>query len=257
MSIWPRIALLLLIGLVLALWTGRHDFVPAGPGADDPGFGAGSDWDVQWAQGDALRSSWERGELPHWDPMPDFGAPLLAHPEAWVAAPSYLVFGGTRDVASGLHGLRIVSVIALVLGLGLLCVRLEVPSMVGVATAVGVLASFEWEQRLYSGHVMMLGICWWPLAAAAVLEALKRPTRSGRILVAGGAGAAIGMASLQGAHYPTVLAPLVLGLVAWAAVAGERWVAALVGLFAAGVLIPWGAPALSAGVSVAAGAVLL
>ena len=224
MARWSQVGVLLVLGIALALWTGRSDFVPPGPGQADAGFGAGSDWDVQWAQGEALRSSASRGDLPHWDPMPDFGAPLLAHPESWVAAPAFLASGGASDLRSGLHGLRAVSVIALVLGLGLLCVRMQVPWMVGVAGAVAVLASDQWAQRLYSGHLMALGMCWWPLAAAAVLRACESATANVQWRMAAAAGACIGLASLQGGHYPTVFAPWVLGLVAWGAVAGDRWV---------------------------------
>ncbi len=242
----------LLTAVLVLVWVIQSDFVPAGPGAADPGFGAGSDWDIQWASAEAGRSASAAGELSHWDPFPDYGAPVLAHPEAFVAHPAYLL-GALHGVPRGLQWLYATSVLALILGFAWLAVELELPWYLALPAAAGVLASFEWEQRLYSGHLMFLGTVWWPAALAAVVRALRAPAP---VLWSAVAGGSVAIGSLGGGHYPLLFAAWLLGLAAWVGVVGPRW---SLGLLALGVLglVPWGPQELRWAASAAAALVLV
>ncbi len=227
--------LLALIGsLFLVWWAGRGDFIPQGPTAPEPGFGTSADWDLQWTSGEAARSAWANGELPWWDPFPDYGAPVLVHPETFVAHPVYALRAGA-GVHEGLRALVLFSVLVLGVGCAWLAVELEAPWYLGLIGAGAVLASFEWENRLYTGHLMFLGVTAWPAGVASLCRALREasPTRWATL-----SGAIIGLASLGGAHYPTLFAFWVLGLVTWAAVTNRRWVAAWLGLAVLAVLLP-------------------
>jgi len=82
---------------------------------------------------------------------------------------------------------------------------------------------------------MFLGVTAWPAAVAAVLRARKSPSP---LLWGAGAGGLVGLASLGGAHYPTLFALWLLGLVAWASVSGGRWVTAWVLLAGLAVVTP-------------------
>ena len=240
-----------LCAVLILGWLAQGDFVPAGPDAADPGFGSGSDWDIQWASAEAARVALAAGELPVWDPFPDYGTPVLAHPEAFVAHPAYFV-GALHSVPRGLHWLYGASVLVLVLGFAWLAVELGLPWFIGLPAAAAVLASFEWEQRLYAGHLMFLGATMWPVGLAAVVRAL-RGLRSLPWAALGGV--AVGLGSLGGGHYPTLFAPVLLGLAVWARLAPARWAAVLLFVAALG-LLPVGPQSLRWGASACVAAIL-
>jgi len=131
-------------------WLGRVDFIPLGPHEPVPGFGTSADWDLQWTSAEAARSATARGQLPWWDPFPDYGAPVLAHPEAFVAHPAYAL-SARSGVSAGLRLLVLSSVFVLILGSAWLAVELEAPWYLGMIGAAGLLASYEWENRSTSG----------------------------------------------------------------------------------------------------------
>jgi len=242
----------LLCAILATAWLSQIDFVPAGPTAAEPGFGSGSDWDLQWSTMQAGRSAVSEGRLPHWDPFPDFGAPVLAHPESFVAHPAWLL-GSTGDASAGVRYLHASAALALFLGFAWLAAELSIPWFVGIVAAAAVVASFEWEQRVYSGHLMFLGTAWWPAALAGVARSLRR---GASVVWAGVGGAAIGLGSLGGGHYPTLFAGVLIALVAWASIAKLRWQAVLIGLSALG-LVGDGPPVLRGLVPLAAAAALV
>jgi hypothetical protein len=225
----------LMAGLLACGWLLRSDFVPAGPLDPAPGFGAGSDWDVQWAAMETSRAARSRGALPHWDPFPDYGSPVLAHPESFVAHPAWLL-GSRWGPAAGLHVLLAWTLCTLFVGFSCLAVELELPWFLGPVAAAALVASFEWEGRLYAGHLMFLGVASWPLALAATSRAL-RPGASA--LWGAGAGAVLGLASLGGAHYPTLFGIVLVVLVVWTRQVAAPWPWALLGMAGLG-LIPVG-----------------
>ena len=220
----------LLPAVVLAglacIWLLQTDFVPAGPSQPEPGFGAGSDWDLQWSTLEAGRAAVSAGELPHWDPFPDYGSPVLAHPEAFVAHPAWLL-GAGHGPATGLRLLQGTAIFVLFLGFAWLAVELELPWLLGPVAAASVIASFEWENRLYSGHLMFLGTAYWPVCLAAVTRALRPGTSAGWAALGGGA---LGLASLGGGHYPTLFGLVLVALYIWASVVSLRWLLGLLGV---------------------------
>lgn len=242
----------LLVAILATGWLCQTDFVPAGPTAAEPGFGPGSDWDLQWSTIEAGRSAASEGRVPHWDPFPDFGAPVLAHPESFVAHPAWML-GATGDASAGVRYLYMSALLALFLGFAWLATEFSIPWFVGTVAAAAVVASFEWEQRLYSGHLMFLGTAWWPAALAGVVRSL-RPANSW--VWAGVGGAALGIGSLGGGHYPTLFGGVLLALAVWASIAKPRWQAGLVGLSALG-LIGAGPPTARWLVSLAAAVALV
>jgi len=234
MKVWAQVRWFLpacVVGALAVAWMVQTDFVPAGPMAESPGFGPGSDWDLQWSTLEAGRSAALHGGVAHWDPFPDYGSPVLAHPESFVAHPAWLL-GARGDGATGLHLLYASALLALFIGFPWLAVELSLPWFLGTLAAAAVVASFEWEQRLYSGHLMFLGTVWWPPAVAGVVRALREQQST---LWAGAGGAAIGLGSLGGGHYPTLFGVLLLALVVWAHVVKPRWQLSFLALAMVGV----------------------
>lgn len=216
---WKLLAPLTLA--VLLACSALGGFVPMLPEREDPtgdSFAPGCDWDRQWAMAAVGALYVRKGHLPHWDPYSGAGSPLLANPEAFVMHPAFLATA-SRGPAHGMRALMFTSWVALFLGLAWLGALAGVPWPLAACTGLLTVGSYELAARIGSGHLMVLGVTWWPLAAAACLDAL-RPSRAGKadeVIVLGTvAGASIGLCYLGGGHYPSVFALLLVLLIAWA-----------------------------------------
>ena len=215
---------------MLATVLGTREFVPAGPLAQEKGFGPGADWDVQWAMGGMARASRAEGLVPHWDPFSQYGVPLLANPEAFVAHPAWQLFVAL-GVRPALKAMAVVQCLAFFLGLWWLGARLKLPWYLSIASGLAFVCSPEWTDRLNAGHLMFLGVCAWPACLAGVLSALDREGRSWTQLAFGAvAGGALALANLGGGHYPTALGLTAAVALTWAVGAGGRPMLALLGL---------------------------
>jgi len=232
-----RRAALVLITVLLAAgaagWLVTADeWVPAGPMAEDPGMGQGSDWDRRWLWATSSAVARERGVFPHWDPYLNFGTPLFSEPESFLSHPAYALVAPQRGMRAGMDAVYAANCFLMLLGLAWLGWRLRVPFPLAMATALFLLGSDEWFTRLGSGHPMVLGICLWPGAAAATLAAMDPETHrwEKRLLLGAVAGLALGIAGLTGAHYPLAYGMLMVVLLTWASAAPGRLQAALVAL---------------------------
>ena len=223
-----RLILPLLVSLVLAVALSRVDLLPPGPTTDYSEVGEGSDLDIQLEMATVAASY--GGALPWWDPYPDFGQPLLANPEAFVGHPGFLL--GAGDPARGVRWIYGMQLLVLFLGACWLAVGLGLPWWTGPPAVLPLLASVEWQDRIGVGHFMVIGLSAVPAVAAGWLAGLRRP------LLAAGAGAAIGLASLGGGHYPTVFSVLLVLVATWGWVAGPRWSVVLVGFLALRLALP-------------------
>jgi len=208
-------------------------WVPAGPMADDPGMGQGSDWDRRWLWATSAAVSRERGVFPHWDPFLNFGTPLFSEPESFLTHPAYALVAPLRGIHAGMEAVYGFNCFLMLLGLAWLGKRLRVPFPLAMATALFLLCSGEWFNRLGNGHPMVLGICLWPGAAAATLAAMDPETSrwEKRVLLGSVAGLALGIAGLTGAHYPLAYGMLMVVLLTWAAAAPGQLQAGLVVIF--------------------------
>ena len=223
----------ILLSAATASWlTSADEWVPAGPMAEDPGMGQGSDWDRRWLWAMSGAVARERGVLPHWDPFLNFGTPLLSEPESFLTHPAYAIVAPLHGMRAGLEAIYGFNCFLMLLGLAWLGHRLRVPFPLAMATALFLLTSSEWFNRLGHGHPMVLGICLWPAAAAASLQAMdaKKTRWEKRLLLGAVAGLALGLAGLNGAHYPLAYGMLMVLLLIWAAAAPGRLQAALVAL---------------------------
>jgi len=217
-----------------ASWLASDDeWVPAGPMAEDPGMGQGSDWDRRWQWATSAAVAGERGVFPHWDPFLNFGTPLFSEPESFLTHPAYAVVAPLRGMRAGMEAVYAFNCFMMLLGLAWLGWRLRVPFPLAMATGLFLLGSDEWFTRLGSGHPMVLGICLWPGAAAATLAAMDPETSrwEKRVLLGAVAGLALGIAGLTGAHYPLAYGMLMVVLLTWACAAPGYLQAALVAIF--------------------------
>ncbi len=249
------LVLSLLAAVSASCWLASWDWIAPGPGAADPGYGAGADWDVQWEMAAASHASYRDGHLPHWDPYPVHGGPILANPEAFTLHPAW-VAGALSSPRAGLRALYAFQCLLLMLGMLWLGHALRVPWYLSLACGLALIASAEWRDRLYNGHLMVMGLCAWPACFAALLTAGRDHARGDRwspVLLGGAAGAALGLASLGGGHYPTAFGLLAALLLIWSSGAPRPLLAGLVAVFAAGVL-PIQAPAFARWALVLAGA---
>ena len=230
-----------LAGLILALglaagsagWlVSADEWVPAGPFAEEPGMGQGSDWDRRWQWAMSAAVSRERGSFPHWDPFLNFGTPLFSEPESFLTHPAYALVAPLHGMRAGMNAVYACNCFLLLLGLAWLGHRLRIPFPLAMASALFLLSSDEWFTRLGSGHPMVLGICLWPAAAAATLAAMDPLIErwEKRVLLASVAGMALGIAGLTGAHYPLSYGMLMVVLLTWASVASPRILALVVGV---------------------------
>lgn len=254
LSLWLPLA----AACAAAGWLGTWDWVAPGPAAVDPGYGAGADWDVQWEMAAVSHASYGAGQLPQWDPYPVHGAPVLANPEAFTLHPAW-VLGALSSPRTGLRLLYGFQCLLWMLGLLWLGRRLEVPWYLALACGLGLIASAEWKDRLYNGHLMVMGLCAWPACLAAVLaaaDAARRRARWTPLLLGAAAGAALGLANLAGGHYPMAFGLLAALLLIWGSGAPLRFQLGLVGVFAVG-LTPWEAPAVVRGALVLGGVAVL
>ena len=242
----------------MAGWLGSWDFLPPGPAAEDPGFGAGSDWDIQWEMAGVSHAALRAGELPHWDPYPAYGVPLLANPEAFSLHPAWLA-GAIHSPRTGLRALFAFQCLLLLLGSWWLGRSLGVPWFLALACGLAPVASAEWRDRLYNGHLMVLGMAAWPACLAAVMAACADTRRKAAwtsVLLGAAGGAALGLASLGGGHYPLAFGLLAALLLVWSTGAPMAARVALVGLLAVPLVVPV-APAGARWVVVLAGAAVL
>jgi len=231
-------------------------FVPRIPGVDDEtgvSFAAGSDWDRQWEMAAVGSVYARRAAAPHWDPYAGGGSPLLANPEAFVMHPAFLL-GARRGPATGMRALMLSSWVALFVGLAWLGALARVPWPLAAASGLLAAGSFEVSARIGSGHLMVLGVAWWPLLLASAVDGLResrrhRPIETG--LLGACCGAAIALCSLGGGHYATVFGILLLLLVLWSAPL-PRWLPlALLAVFSVPIVVP--APAALIPLTVAGG----
>ncbi len=254
LSLWLPAVAACAVGGYLATW----DWVAPGPGAADPGYGAGADWDVQWEMAAVSHASYELGQLPHWDPYPVHGGPILANPEAFTTHPAWIL-GALSSPRAGLRLLYGFQCLLWMLGLLWLGRLLKVPWYLALACGLGLFASAEWKDRLYNGHLMVMGLCAWPACFAAVLsatEAARARSRWSPPLFGAAAGAALGLANLGGGHYPMAFGLLAALLMVWSSGVSLGWVLGLVAVFAVG-LVPVEAPAAVRWAVVLAGAAVL
>jgi len=230
--------LLVAIGLTAAI--ASRDFVPPGPTADDPGFGPGADWDVQWEMAAVADASVRQGQVPHWDPYSQFGVPLLANPESFVMHPAWIV-GSQWSTRCGLRALYGCQCLLFLLGMAWLGTRLKLPWWLSMAAGLALVCSPEWSDRIVAGHLMFLGVCAWPASLAAVLTALGEDVRTrpwSQVALGAVGGGALALANLGGGHYPTALGLAAVVVLTWAAGAGRRPMLVLAGLLAVPLLAP-------------------
>ncbi|MBJ95910.1 MAG: hypothetical protein CMP23_15720 [Rickettsiales bacterium] len=222
-----------ILAVLAALWLSTADeWVPAGPFADEPGMGQGSDWDRRWQWAVAGGVSRERGFFPHWDPFLNFGTPLFSEPESFISHPAYALIAPRYGIRAGLNAVYGSSCVLLFLGLAWLGWRLRIPALLAMTSGLFLLLSDEWFARLGSGHPMVLGICAWPMAAAATLAAMDPSCRpwEKRLLLASIGGLALGLAGLCGAHYPVSYGILMVVLLTWSSAASGRSLLLILGL---------------------------
>ena len=218
-------------------------WIPAGPLAEEPGFGDGSDWDRRWQIGLVGEAARARGVLPWWDPYHGLGSPLISEPESFLLHPAWLVgvhFGGVR---SGFSALYLFNLCLLFLGLAWLARRLGLPPPAVMASGLLLLVSDEWAMRLESGHVMVLGLCAWPAVVAAALQATEpggpaRPRLRGAVVC----GALLGLTAIGGSHYPLPYALFLVVLLVLTRGASDLLKVGLVVVFAVPLLLPQAPP---------------
>ena len=208
--------LVLLSCLLIAVAAGLRLHIPAPPtgGAEPPAFGAGSDWDRQWAMTTIGANAARAGRRPDWDPFTGAGAPLAANPESMVLHPAFRLGALVGDGAA-LQALFAASVFIGSVGASFLLRILGGSPTLGPVLCAVWLISPELTTRTYAGHVMAWGIFTWPMAFAGLLHALDSARRGRRLGPGlGGAitGASMALASPGGAHYPTLLGTLALAL---------------------------------------------
>ena len=240
----PRRAALLagVVAVALAGALGTTDLLPPGPHTDYAELGAGTDLDIQleyaWAASDY--PAWA---IPHWDPHPDFGQPLFANPEAFVGHPAFVLGRAAGGPQTGLRWLYRMQIVILLLGGVALGARLGVPWWLGLAAALPLLSTAEWHQRIGVGHLMIVGLTCWPLAAAGAVggfDAAGRSDHRRATLWGALAGLAVATAFLGGGHYATAFGVLLILLTGWLWLAGRPGALALAGVAALPFLIPRG-----------------
>ena len=229
-----------LAALAIAGALASRDFVPAGPTAEDPGFGPGADWDVQWEMAGVAEASRREGVVPHWDPFSQYGVPQLANPESFTFHPAWLL-GSRWGTRLGLSVMYAFQCLVFLLGMAWLGRCLRVPWYLAMAAGMGLVVSPEWSDRIIGGHLMFLGVCVWPAALAATLTALSadridRPWR--QVLLGAVAGGALALANLGGGHYPTALGLTAVVALVWALAAPPRALLGLVAVLAAPLALP-------------------
>ena len=223
------IVLPVLAAVALAGVLGSRDFVPPGPTAEDPGYGPGADWDVQWEMAGVAEAHRREGLIPHWDPFSQYGVPQLANPESFTLHPAFLI-GSRLSTRSGLKALYTFQCLVFFLGLWWLGRRLRIPWFLAMAAGTALVVSPEWSDRILAGHIMFLGVSAWPAVIAAVLAALDPDQRSHpwrQLLLGATAGGALALANLGGGHYPTALGLTAAVILVWAVAAPRQ---ALIGL---------------------------
>jgi len=252
------IALPILAAVALAGVLGSRDFVPAGPTAEDPGYGPGADWDVQWEMAGVAEAHRREGLVPHWDTFSQYGVPQLANPESYTLHPAFLI-GSRLSTRTGLKALYTFQCLVFFLGLWWLGRRLRVPWFLAMAAGTALVVSPEWSDRILAGHIMFLGVCAWPAVLAAMLAALDAGQRAHpwrQVLLGAAAGAALALANLGGGHYPTALGLTAAVTLAWAVAAPPRVLIGLLVVLAIPLALP-GVPTWSRFPLVAVGAGLI
>jgi hypothetical protein len=213
------VAWLLSVGVALGLtfWAADVAWVPPGPQAEDPGYGQGSDWDRRWQWASVGRAAQQQRRIAWWDPFQNYGQPQFSEPENFLLHPAYMigtVFGGAHG---GFHALMLFCCFALFGGLGLLGQRLGIPPPLAMVTGLIAVCSPEWTLRLYSGHIMFLGICLWPAFLVVIDRALDREISSSRAVLGWAAlgGVLLAVAGLTGGHYPLPFGLLLASVMIW------------------------------------------
>jgi hypothetical protein len=235
--------LLLLAAVALTALTVSDAWIPPGPFAEEAGYAPGSDWDKRWQKALVGAAAQERGQPPWWDPFSRYGAPLYSEPESFLLHPVYFVASALGGIRAGLQALYGFHLLALFAGLAWLGRKLEVPFPLAMACGLALVVSPEWQQRLASGHLMVLGLTLWPAVFAAALSALDEaatPRTAARWGLA--AGALMGLMVLAGSHYPLPYALLAWCLVVWAAAAPAWACGLLVVAFAAPIALQYALP---------------
>lgn len=183
-------------------------------------YASGADWDRQWEMALVGAEYARRGDLPHWDPYAGGGSPLLANPESFSLHPVFRALA-PRSPASAMQGLFATGVVVLLLGLWWLGSLIGIPWPISLMSGLVLILSYEMQARLGSGHLMIIGLCYWPLALASALDASRpdvdRPPRH-RMILGALAGATVGLAALGGGHYAGVFALLLILLGLWSQV---------------------------------------
>lgn len=223
--------------LVAAALLGRVPLLPPGPGTDYTEVGEGSDLDIQLEMA-WVAASYGAGSVAWWDPYPDFGQPLIANAESFAGHPGFML--GTRDgdPQGGVLWMYRIQLLVLMLGACWLAVGLGLPWWTGPPLILPLLASPEWQERIGVGHLMIIGLSAIPAAMAAWLAALEEAARSRALMLGALGGAAVGLGSLAGGHYPTAFALFLLMLASWCWVAGARWSLGLLGLMTVPFVLP-------------------
>jgi hypothetical protein len=213
-----RFSVLVLLAVLAVAHVQRTDWVPAGPTADDPELSPGDDWDARLHAAVLGELSVRRRRVLHWDPYAGFGSPAVANPEGYMLHPSWIAgtaWGNTWF--SGLQALYWTALFILFGGSMALARRLDLPALAGLAAPLFLLDSWEWNARLSSGHLFILGAAMWPAAAACAHAGLDEERgRAARLLWGAGAGAFLGAALLGGSHYAMPMGLMIVLLVIWA-----------------------------------------
>ncbi len=231
------LAVALGVCIVAAILLGRVPLLPPGPGTDYTEVGEGSDLDIQLEMA-WVGASYGAGSIAWWDPYPDFGQPLIANAEAFVGHPGFLLGVRDGDPQGGVLWMYRVQLLVLLLGASWLAVGLGLPWWTGPPLLLPLLASSEWQERIGVGHLMIIGLSAIPAAIAGWLAALQERTRRRALWVGALGGAAVGLGSLAGGHYPTAFTVFLLLLASWCWVAGPRLSTGLLGLMVVPFVLP-------------------
>lgn len=231
------LGVILLMGVVFlgGRWIERATdtwLIPPGTEFEDPGYGPGSDWDCQFQYAGVAAAAAREGASNHWDPWIDYGAVHLGNPESFGQHPAFQMGQRRGGLRLGIRALLAFALVVQLMGSAWLAKELGVHWLFGLAAALVLPATAEWEGRLSFGHLMFAGISAWPALIAGLLCGL-RLGQQGRHpeAILGGAvgGVALGLAAWGGGHYPVIFSSLITILLVGAWVAGRRalwWVPA-------------------------------
>jgi hypothetical protein len=213
---------LLAIGFLTALYAGTPFVPPISEmeRGDEKTYAPGADWDRQWEMALVGAEYARRGDIPHWDPYAGGGSPLLANPESFALHPAFRAVA-PRSPTAGMQALFATGLVVLLLGLWWLGNLVGIPWPISLLSGLVLIPSYEMHARLGSGHLMIIGLCYWPLALAAALDASRpdvdRPARH-RMILGVLSGTTVGLAALGGGHYAGVFALLLILIGLWAQV---------------------------------------